>query len=707
MTPADPNIGTLRGMAGSKGLPGRLLGAIRVRPRVVDVVVAVMLSVLVTLAVETSSHGASLAVALPCALLASTAVAWRRRAPLAAVAATIVGPIGWSLTSAGHSLVGGLPLLLALYTVASRGTSPRQVRQLVVAALGGLGACVAIAAGSGTLSASAVASIALPLVVGPAVAGYLVARQRSIAGSLRTAVEELHAEEEARLAAVRVRERNRVARDMHDVVAHGVSAMVVQAGAARTVLDDAPELAEAALEEVVRTGGVALADLGRIVGTLNAPGTVQEGVHIGIDALPALVEARRREGLPVQLLVAGDPHHLVGEADEAVYRLVEESLTNVAKHADAAPTKVSLVYGKEAVRVVVYNDMPAHTQTAMARTGSGLGLIGMRERVETCLGTLVFGPQGDGFVVEAVVPIDAVSAEMLAGEGKVRIAAARLRRTAQRLGPWAGVALALVVLGADVFVSNDRSGPLAINLVLVAAMAVALHWCRRYPLGFLLAVNLLALPLSNGLTAVNKPTVVSTFVFVIPVWAVAVWEDDTRARVGLGLAIAFGAAEGVYWHEAGSVVANVALTVGLWLVGRVVHAQSRSADELERTRARVEQEQRHIEALTLAAERASLVVGLHREVAVTVEGMVRSARDLLDILPAREASSEATAPRSGETSAAIGRIERAGRDALARLREILGILRADLDPVPLSPQWAGSSAEPAGAAATTAAGGAP
>ena len=645
MTPADPNIGTLRGMAGAKGLPGRLLGAIRVRPQVVDVVVAVLLSILVTLAVETSSHGASLAVALPCALLASTAVAWRRRAPLAAVAATIAGPIGWSLTTAGHNLVGGLPLLLVLYTVASRGTSPRQVRQLAVAVLGGLGACVAIAAGSGSLSASAVASIALPLVVGPAVAGYLVARRRSIAGSLQTAVEQLHTEEEARLAAVRVRERNRVARDMHDVVAHGVSAMVVQAGAARTVLDDAPELAEAALEEVVRTGGVALADLGRIVGTLDAPGTGQEGLHIGVAALPALVEARRREGLPVQLLVAGEPHHLVGEADEAVYRLVEESLTNVVKHADAAPTKVSLVYGKETVRVVVSNDMPVHVHATLAGGGSGLGLVGMRERVEACRGSLVFGPQDGGFVVEAVLPIDAVSTEASAAEGKVPTAAARLRGTAQRLGPWAGVALAVVVLGADVFVSNDRSGPLALNLVLVAAMAIALRWCRRYPLGFLLAVNLLALPLSNGLTAVDKPTVVSTFVFVVPVWVVAVWEDDTRARVGLGLAVAFGAAEGLYWHEAGSVVANVVLTVALWLVGRVVHAQRLSADELERTLARVEQEQRHIEALTLAAERASLVAGLHREVAVTVGEMVSSARDLLDTLRARDARSDATKGR--------------------------------------------------------------
>ena len=678
--------------------------AIRVRPKVVDGVVAALLSVLVTMAVVTSCHGASLVVALPSALLASTAVAWRRRAPLAAVAAAIAGAIGWSLTSAGHDVVAGLPMFLTLYSAASRGTSSRQLRQLVIAVLGGLGACMAIAAGSGGLDASAVATIALPFVIGPAIAGYLVARQRAIAGSLRVAVEELRAEEEARLTAVRVRERNRVARDMHDVVAHGVSAMVVQAGAARTVLEDAPELARAALEEVVRTGGVALADLGRIVGTLDAADAHREGRPVGVAAVPALVDSRRRQGLPLQLLVAGDPQVLPGATDEAIYRLVEESLTNVVKHADSAPTQVSLAFGEETVRVIVCNDVAAQAHTAMTGTGSGLGLVGMRERMEACRGTLTFGEQARGFVVEAVVPIDAELPEMSAGEGRVRRGAARLRGVAQRLGPWAGVALALLLLVADVFVSNDRRGPLALNLVLVAAMAFALRWCHRYPLGFLVAVNLLALPLSNGLTAVNSPTLVSTFVFAVPVWAVAVWEDDTRAWVGLGLAIAFGVAEGVYWHEAGSVVANVVLTVALWLVGRVVHAQHLDADELEQTRTRVEEEQRYNEALTLAAERASLVAGLHREVAVTVHDMVDSAQVVLDTLSAPDAGDMGTAQTLDDSSVAIGRIERAGRDALARLREILGILRADLDPAPLSPHWAGSSGV---GAITTVGGGAP
>ena len=379
---------------------------------------------------------------------------------------------------------------------------------------------------------------------------------------------------------MRVRERNRVARDMHDVVAHGVSAMVVQAGAARTVLEDAVELAQAALEEVVRTGGVALVDLGRIVGTLDTPGALRHRHSVGVAALPALVDARRREGLPVQLLVEGDPQLLTEAADEAVYRLVEESLTNVVKHANSVPTRVSLVFGEEAVLVTVCNDMPDQAHAAMAE--SGLGLVGMRERMEACRGTLRFGERARGFVVEAVVPIESESPELPAVEGRVRRNAARLRKAPQRLGPWAGVALALVLLGADVFVSNDRRGPLALNLVLVAAMALALRWYRRYPLGFLLTVNLLALPLSNGLTAVNSPTLVSTFVFVVPVWAVAVWEDDTRAWAGLGLAIVFGAAEGLYWHEAGFVATNVVLTVALWLVGR---GSARTAPFRSRARA--------------------------------------------------------------------------------------------------------------------------
>jgi hypothetical protein len=267
----------------------------------------------------------------------------------------------------------------------------------------------------------------------------------------------------------------------------------------------------------------------------------------------------------------------------------------------------------------------------------------------------------------------------------------------------AGVALAVVVLGADVFISDDRRGSLVLNLVLVAGMALAVRWCRRNPLGFLVAVNLLALPLSNGLTAVNSPTLVSTFVFVVPVWAVAVWEDDTRAWVGLGVAIAFGAAEGLYWHQGGSVGANVVLTVGLWLVGRVVHVQSRTAAELEQTRSRVEEEQRQVEALTLAAERASLVAGLHREVAVAVDEMVHSASAVLDVVQKRDAACVAGAETLDRTTMAIRRIEQEGRDALVRLREILGILRADLDPAPLSPFGAGLPVQPAGVSTTAAA----
>ena len=222
-------------------------------------------------AVVTSCHGASLAVALPSALLGSTAVAWRRRAPLAAVAAS---------DRRGHRMVAdvGRPRLGRRVPGAPDPLHGRVERNVVAPCpptggrgAGGPGRVRGHCGRIGHVSArSAVASIALPLVVGPALAGYLVARRRSIAGSLRMAVEQLRAEEEARLGRGGVRERNRVARDMHDVVAHGVSAMVVQAGAARTVLDDAPELAQAALEEVVRTGGVALADLGRIVGTLDA-----------------------------------------------------------------------------------------------------------------------------------------------------------------------------------------------------------------------------------------------------------------------------------------------------------------------------------------------------------------------------------------------------------------------------------------------------
>jgi signal transduction histidine kinase len=174
------------------------------------------------------------------------------------------------LAGAQSMLAEPLALLLAVYAAGARGISRRQLGQLGALAAYGIAACALAGVATGPFSVSTVAVHALPIVVGPAVAGFLVARQRALAGRLAAATERLRAGEQARLAVVRIRERNRVARELHDVVAHGVSVMVVQAGVARITVADEPDLARAALGEVTGAGHAALAELRRILGIMDA-----------------------------------------------------------------------------------------------------------------------------------------------------------------------------------------------------------------------------------------------------------------------------------------------------------------------------------------------------------------------------------------------------------------------------------------------------
>jgi hypothetical protein len=239
----------------------------------------------------------------------------------------------------------------------------------------------------------------------------------------------------------------------------------------------------------------------------------------------------------------------------------------------------------------------------------------------------------------------------------------------------------LAVLCADAGASADRRGPLALNIALIAGMSLALLWRRRYPLWFLIAVNLLALPISNGLASINNPTLVSTYVFAVPLWAVAAWSGTGAAVTGLVLTAAFDAGEGMYWHLGGtSIAANVLLTGALWIAARAVRRQRLMTADLEVTQSLLEAEQRTREELTLAAERARTVTRLNSLVDQEVSAMIVAAGSVKDQL----SISVGLAATDGAI-VEIAAIEQAGRQGLARLREIVGLLRAEYDPDPLPP----------------------
>jgi signal transduction histidine kinase len=612
-----------------------------------------------------------------CALAATLSVCWRSRNPVASVVVAGAALVAYQyVTRAQATYAEPVALLLSLYSAGVRGTSRRQLGELAALVMYGIVAIALVAAVLDSLTVSTVAVHALPLVLAPALAGFLVARQRSLVGRLAAATEQLRAGEETRLAVARIRERNRVARELHDVVAHGVSVMVVQAGLARITAADEPDVARAALAEVTGAGRTALSELRQILGMMDTADPVARPPS-GVGGIVALVERRRAAGLPVQISVAGSDPGFPAAVDTALYRLVQEALTNVVKHAGSAVTDVAVSIESAAVRVRVRNAAGSADFVSVAE-GSGQGLDGMRERVESASGRLWYGPQRDGgWEVRAQFSLS--TAAIPASAADTRPAAWRLRslvgRAASRLrqaGPWGATAVTLAVLCADACLSGDRRGPLALNLALAAGMALVLPWWRRFPLLFLVAVNVIALPVSNGLASINNPTVVSTYVFTVPLWAVAYWSATPAAVIGLALTVAFDTGEGLYWHlGAGAIAPNVLLTVVLWIAGRAVRRQRLMAGDLGRARALLEAEQRSREELALSAERGRMVARLNSLVATEVSAMIETAESVRDQLGS--AAAEASA-------ASIAAVERAGRQGLAQLREILGLLRSEYDP---------------------------
>ncbi len=225
-----------------------------------------------------------------------------------------------------------------------------------------------------------------------------VSTQRAIAAEVAAA--------EQAMAAV-VAERTRIARELHDVIAHSVSVMVVQAGAAEQVVGEDDEVVRRALATIRATGKEALAEMRHVVEILR--GGVDEpspglSPQPGLGALSRLVDAVRASGLEVSLTVEGEPQPLPAGLDLAAYRVVQEALTNVRKHAGVGGADLRLTWDRHQLEIEVSDDGPG---ASAGRRGRGHGLVGMRERVGLYGGSLDVGVrETGGFGVNAVLPLD-------------------------------------------------------------------------------------------------------------------------------------------------------------------------------------------------------------------------------------------------------------------------------------------------------------
>jgi len=207
-------------------------------------------------------------------------------------------------------------------------------------------------------------------------------------------------------------ERARIARELHDVVTHNVSVMVIQAGAARKVMESTPDQARAALLAVEAGGRAAMTELRHVMGLLTMDGDVlgQDAAadlapQPGLDGLDALVQRMRDSGVEVELVVRGRRGPLPSGIELTVYRLVQEALTNTVKHAAGASVRVLVEYGGDHLRVEVTDT--GGRAGATAGTGTGRGLIGLRERLSVYGGTLQAGPRlTGGYRVQARIPVE-------------------------------------------------------------------------------------------------------------------------------------------------------------------------------------------------------------------------------------------------------------------------------------------------------------
>lgn len=370
----------------------------------IDVGVPTLLGVLAVAQLVSDEPTGSVAVVTVCALAAVLPLVVLRQAPLPVTVVVAAGVVGQTVATtdlAPATFASFVATMICVYTLTRVGSPAVIVIGLLV---------VAVAVGATAILQSRTVPMEPFEVVYPLVyfglAGGLGAfvRQRSLrltAVEDRAAALEGQLQRESELAAAE--ERARIARELHDVVAHGVSLMVVQAEAAEEMLSRSPEAAAVPMQRVQDTGREALAEMRRLLGVLRTAdaGPPSTAPQPSLRRVPELVREAADLGLPVDIEVTGEPVDLPPGLELAAYRIVQESLTNTRRHAGARRACVRLEYSPETLRMEVTDDGRGPTG---ARAGHGL--IGMRERVALYGGTFDAGRAPDGgFRVTAVLPL--------------------------------------------------------------------------------------------------------------------------------------------------------------------------------------------------------------------------------------------------------------------------------------------------------------
>jgi signal transduction histidine kinase len=395
---------SLRGWARMAGL----------RPPLADVLLAA--GVLAAAQVETWMT-AGFQPKLPLAVLAAlitVPLAWRQRAPFGALLA--VGAAGWVLGTGRpdlNPLYTFVAVVVAVFSVGAHAAPRRAVAGCALVILTyWVGAVQDNARHPGQHGLGDFIYVTF-LLGGAWLLGRALRGRGERAAQLEQRAARLEADQQAQAQAAVAAERARIARELHDVIAHSVSVMVIQAGAAEQLLEETPERARGPLLAVQDTGRQTITELRRLLGILRADGPeLSLAPQPGLASLDLLLAEMRQAGLPVRLRIEGQVGPLPPGVDLAAYRIVQEALTNTLRHAGPAHADVLVRYQKHALELEIVDDGcgPRSDSPGWVDWQSGHGLVGMRERVSLYGGTLHTGPRaapaGTGYAVRVRLPTD-------------------------------------------------------------------------------------------------------------------------------------------------------------------------------------------------------------------------------------------------------------------------------------------------------------
>jgi signal transduction histidine kinase len=382
------------------GLFGSVRRVVHAHPLQTDALMAGALLALSTLWLVTSVFSSPRTALVQAALIVP--LVWRRSSPTAVfVVVSAVGAAQWFLD---YRLIGDAALLVALYTVA---VHESRVRTLVATGVLEVGAVVAATrwVPAGTVPRSLVFLTAT--VVAALSAGLAVRSGSEYMTWLDERALRLEVERDQQAAIGAALERARIAREMHDVVAHSLSVVITLADAASVAGRSDPARSAQAMEHVSAVGRQALRDMRTMIGVLRTEGVGLElGPQPDLAQLDALFERVRATGLEVEMVIEGPPFALGAATELTVYRILQEALTNAIKHASATQVRVGLRYAHPCVELRVTDD----GRGSISPRGAGHGIEGMRERASLHGGSVTAGPgAGHGWIVAATLRPDAAT----------------------------------------------------------------------------------------------------------------------------------------------------------------------------------------------------------------------------------------------------------------------------------------------------------